>query len=131
MLGSKLAGVSRMMDFERLTEIRLWRSFLHVVFVETPIFTKRVLYLMDDEAYSTLQTHLARHPDAGKVIPGSGGMRKIRWAGGGHGKRGGLRLIYYWWVAKDRISMLLAYPKSEQDDLSADQVKQLRKALEI
>jgi len=86
---------------------------------------------MDDEAYSSLQTHLAKYPDAGKVIPGSGGMRKIRWAGGGHGKRGGWRLIYYWWVAKDRISMLLVYPKSEQDDLSADQVKQLRKALEI
>jgi hypothetical protein len=42
--------------------------------------------------------------------------------GGGHGKRGGLRLIYYWWAAKNRISMLLVYPKSEQDDVSADQV---------
>ena len=52
-------------------------------------------------------------------------------AGGGHGKRGGLRVIYYWWVAKDRISMLLVYPKSEQDDLTADQVKMLRTALEI
>jgi len=58
-------------------------------------------------------------------------MRKIRWAGSGRGKRGGLRVIYYWWVAKDRISMLLVYPKSEQDDLSADQIKLLRKALEI
>jgi len=131
MLGSKLAGVSRVMNFERLTALRLWRIILHVVFVETPIFTKRVLHFMDDEAYSSLQTHLAKYPDAGKVIPGSGRMRKIRWAGGGHGKRGGLRLIYYWWVAKDRISMLLVYLKSEQDDLSADQVKQLRKALEI
>lgn len=131
MLGSRLAGVSRVMGFECLTRLRLWRSFLHVVFVETPIFTKRVLQLMDDAGYSGLQTYLARHPDAGKVIPGSGGMRKIRWAGGGHGKRGGLRLIYYWWAAKDRISMLLVYPKSEQDDLSADQVKQLRRALEI
>ena len=119
------------MDFERLTALRPWRSLLHVVFVETLIFTKRVLQLMDDAGYSALQAYLAKHPDAGKVIPGSGGMRKIRWAGGGHGKRGGLRLIYYWWVAKDRISMLLVYPKSEQDDLSADQVKQLRKALEI
>ena len=68
---------------------------------------------------------------ARNVIRGSGGMRKIRWAGSGRGKRGGLRVIYYWWVAKDRISMLLVYPKSEQDDLSADQIKLLRKALEI
>jgi hypothetical protein len=58
-------------------------------------------------------------------------MRKIRWAGSGRGKRGGLRVIYYWWVAKDRISMLLVYPKSEQDDLTAVQVKLLRNALEI
>jgi len=56
----------------------------------------------------------------------SGGMRKLRWAGSGRGKRGGLRVIYYWWVAKDRISMLLVYPKNEMDDLTADQVKQLK-----
>lgn len=114
-----------------LTCLRLWRSLLRVVFVETPTFTKRVLRLMDDERYSELQAYLAKHPDAGRMIPGSGGMRKVRWAGSGRGKRGGLRLIYYWWVAKDRISMLLVYPKSEQDDLSMDQVKQLRKALEF
>ena len=86
---------------------------------------------MEDEDYRELQVHLARHPDAGKLIPQAGGLRKIRWAGSGRGKRGGLRVIYYWWVARDRISMLLMYPKNEQDDLSADQVKQLRKALEI
>ena len=86
---------------------------------------------MEDADYSALQAHLAKHPEAGKLIPGSGGMRKVRWAGSGRGKRGGLRVIYYWWVAKDRISMLLVYPKSERDDLNADQVKQLRKALEI
>ena len=74
---------------------------------------------------------LPRRPDAGDLIRGSGGMRKVRWAGSGRGKRGGLRVIYYWWVAKDRISMLHVYPKSEQDDLAADQVKVLRKALEI
>jgi len=86
---------------------------------------------MDDEQYAALQAQLARQPDGGKVIPGSGGLRKMRWAGSGRGKRGGLRLIYYWWQAKDRISMLLIYPKNDQDDLSAEQLKQLRKALEI
>jgi len=86
---------------------------------------------MEDEEYKELQVYLAAYPDAGKLIPRSGGLRKVRWAGSGRGKRGGLRVIYYWWVAKDRISMLLAYPKNEQDDLSTGQVKQLRKALEI
>ena len=85
---------------------------------------------MDDESYSALQWHLARRPDAGDVIRGSGGIRKVRWGGSGRGKRGGLRVIYYWWMAKDRISMLLVYPKNEQDDLTADQVKLLKKALE-
>jgi mRNA-degrading endonuclease RelE of RelBE toxin-antitoxin system len=86
---------------------------------------------MDDERYAALQVFLAKRPTAGNLIRGSGGIRKVRWGGSGRGKRGGLRVIYYWWVAKDRISMLLVYPKSEQDDLSADQVKLLRKALEI
>ena len=102
-----------------------------MVFVETPTFTKRVLQLMEDGDYAELQRHLADHPDTGDVIRGAGGIRKVRWAGSGRGKRGGLRIIYYWWVARDRISMLLVYPKNEQDDLSAEQLKLLRKALEI
>jgi hypothetical protein len=61
-----------------------------VIFVETPTFTKRVLQLLDDESYAKLQTHLASHPEAGDVIRGSGGLRKIRWAARGHGKRGGV-----------------------------------------
>jgi hypothetical protein len=102
-----------------------------VVFVETPIFTKRVLNLLDDESYAALQTQLAKHPEAGDVIRGGGGLRKIRWAAKGHGKRGGVRVIYYWWTGKDRISMLFLYPKNEMDDLSAKQLKLLRRALEI
>lgn len=86
---------------------------------------------MDDERYNALQVYLTARPDAGDLIRGSGGIRKIRWAGSGRGKRGGLRVMYYWWVATDRISMLLVYPKNEQDDLSADQVKQLKNALKI
>ena len=104
---------------------------LLAVFVETPTFTKRVLQLLDDESYAALQTHLANHPDAGDVIRGSGGLRKIHWAAKGHGKRGGVRVIYFWWIGGDRISMLFIYPKNEMDDLSATQLKLLRQALEI
>ncbi len=102
-----------------------------MIFVETLTFTKRVLALLDDESYSGLQTWLAKHPDAGDVIRSSGGLRKIRWAAKGHGKRGGVRVIYYWWMGKDRISMLFIYPKNEMDDLTTDQLKQLKRALEI
>lgn len=84
---------------------------------------------MDDDEYVELQKYLLQRPDAGAVIRGSGGIRKMRWAGSGRGKRGGLRVIYYWWVAKDRISMLLVYPKNEQDDLTAEQLKRLRNEL--
>jgi mRNA-degrading endonuclease RelE of RelBE toxin-antitoxin system len=84
---------------------------------------------MDDDEYGEMQTFLVHRPDAGSIIKGSGGIRKLRWAGSGRGKRGGLRVIYYWWVAKDRISLLMVYPKNEQDDLTADQLKKLRNQL--
>jgi mRNA-degrading endonuclease RelE of RelBE toxin-antitoxin system len=100
-----------------------------VIFVETPIFTKRIQQYMDDDEYAELQKYLSARPEAGNVIKGSGGIRKLRWAGSGRGKRGGLRVIYYWWVAKDRISLLLAYPKNEMDDLTADQLKRLKNEL--
>jgi len=100
-----------------------------VVFVETPIFTRRVQEYLDDEDYGQMQAFLTQRPEAGKLIKGTGGMRKLRWAGSGRGKRGGLRVIYYWWVARDRISLLMVYPKKEQDDLTPDQVKQLKNQL--
>jgi hypothetical protein len=84
---------------------------------------------MADEDYGQMQAFLTLHPEAGKVMKGAGGIRKLRWAGSGRGKRGGLRVIYYWWVTKDRISLLLVYPKSERDDLTAEQVKQLKDQL--
>src|ERR1017187_10217627 len=99
-------------------------------FIETPTFTRLVLELMDDEDYGRMQMILARRPDAGKIIPGSGGIRKMRWAGSGRGKRGGLRVIYYWQGADDQIWLLLVYPKNERDDLSHDEVKQLKRLVE-
>jgi hypothetical protein len=102
-----------------------------VVFVETPIFTKRILQYMDDEEYAMLQRYLAARPDAGDIVKGSGGIRKLRWAGSGRGKRGGLRVIYFWWVTKGRISLLLAYPKNEMDDMTAEQLKRLKDALTL
>ena len=65
-------------------------------------------------------------PEQGAVIPGSGGLRKLRWAGRGRGKRGGTRVIYYWFVSESVIYMLFAYAKNAAADLTPAQVKVLR-----
>ncbi|MEW6608967.1 MAG: type II toxin-antitoxin system RelE/ParE family toxin [bacterium] len=98
-----------------------------MVIIETPIFTRRIQELMSDEEYRLLQSYVLNRPDIGKIISASGGLRKLRWSGGGHGKRGGIRVIYYWFVSQDTIILLYAYPKSEQDDLTGEQLRQLRK----
>ena len=96
-----------------------------MVFRETTVFTKQVKELLDAESYRLLQLRLVADPAAGALMPGTGGLRKIRWQGSGRGKRGGVRVIYYW-AAKDGIVlMLLAYPKNERDDLTAAQKKVL------
>ena len=69
--------------------IRQWRIMLCVEFIETPTFTRLIGKLMDDDEYAKMQLALVLRPDWGKVIPGSGGLRKLRWAGSGRGKRGG------------------------------------------
>ncbi len=97
-----------------------------MVILETSVFTRQVRQILKDDDYRQLQLTLVEHPEAGAVIRGSGGLRKIRWQGSGRGKRGGLRIIYYWAVADDQLLMLLIYPKSEREDLSPDQLKRLR-----
>ena len=69
-------------------------------------------------------------PDAGDLIPGGGGLRKIRWSAQGRGKRGGVRVIYYWAVRQEQILMLLIYAKNERDDLTVEQLKVLRRIIE-
>lgn len=101
-----------------------------MVFFETQIFTKLISDYLSDDQYSALQFFLIREPGAGKVIPGSGGIRKVRWGTQGKGKRGGLRVIYYWIKAADQIYMLLIYSKSEQDNLTKAQIKSLREVVE-
>jgi hypothetical protein len=89
-----------------------------VEFVETRVFTRRVLGLLSDEEYRLLQWALILRPDAGDVIPGAGGLRKLRWRLAGRGTLGGARLIYYFHVGPGRIYLLLIYPKNERSDLT-------------
>ena len=91
---------------------------------------KRIQELISNEEYRLLQIHLVNRPDVGKIIQGSSGLRKLRWSAGGHGKRGGIRVIYYYFVSQDIILLLYAYPKSERDDLTVEQLKQLKKIIE-
>ncbi|MFN0109967.1 MAG: type II toxin-antitoxin system RelE/ParE family toxin [Blastocatellia bacterium] len=96
-------------------------------FRETSRFTSRVVELLDDEDYAKLQLYLAEFPDAGSLIKGGGGIRKLRYALPGRGKSGGARIIYFWAVENGLILMLEIYAKNEQGDLSDDQVNALRK----
>lgn len=95
-------------------------------FIETPTFTRLVLQLLSDEEYRAMQNTLIANPACGDLIRGSGGIRKLRHALQGRGKRGGVRAIYYWLKDAHQIYMLLIYPKSMKDDLSADELAILR-----
>jgi hypothetical protein len=96
-----------------------------VLFVETHVFTHLVSKHLDDDDYRALQLTLLLRPEQGAVIPGSGGLRKIRWGAKGGGKRGGFRVIYFWQRHSSRCYMLFLYRKNEQGDLTAAQVRTL------
>jgi mRNA-degrading endonuclease RelE of RelBE toxin-antitoxin system len=101
-----------------------------VVFVEFRGFSKRREDYLDDEAFRELQNTLLKAPKAGDVIKGTGGIRKLRFAAKGKGKRGGVRVIYYHLETKAIILLLLIYGKNQQDDLTVEQQKLLTKLVE-
>ena len=94
-------------------------------FVETPVFTKVIPDAISDDEYRSLQIALMLRPEQGPMIRGTGGLRKVRWARPGGGKRGGLRIIYSWAMAERAFYMLYAYAKNEQGDLTPMQARQL------
>ena len=98
--------------------------------VETPIFTSQVEQLLSVEEYRGLQLALALRPQQGAAIRGGGGIRKLRWKQRGRGKRGGLRVIYYWVAAKQTIYMLCLYRKTRQSDLTKGQLRVLRQLVQ-
>jgi hypothetical protein len=99
-------------------------------FRETDWFTRHVLKYLGDESYAQLQLYLLHHPEAGDLIQAGGGIRKVRWTAVGKGKRGGTRVIYYLALARGTFFMLDIYAKSEKEDLTADELKVLRKLVE-
>ncbi len=101
-----------------------------MIFIETPIFTNDVKAMLGDDDYRQLQQVLADRPDAGDLIPSTGGLLKYRWSLPGRGKRSGARVIYFWRVSESQILMLAIYAKNERVDLSADDKKALKRIVE-
>lgn len=102
----------------------------NLMFKETPNFTRVISKLMSDDDYSRLQRVLLQMPEVGTIIIGSGGIRKVSWAAKGHGKSGGARVIYYWAKSDETILMLDVYSKGHKEDLTEEEIKQLRQVVE-
>ena len=102
-----------------------------IMFVELPHFTRHVYDYLTEEAYLGLQFSLLYHPDAGDVVRGSGGCRKLRWGVEGRGKRGGVRVIYYYRRAHGEIWMLTIYAKNEVGNIPSHVLRRLREEIEV
>lgn len=98
--------------------------------VETPTFARLAARFWDDESLTAFIDFIASNPEAGDVVPGSGGLRKIRWGSASQGKRGGVRVIYFNRLASGEIWLLLVYPKSARDNVSPQLLRQIKKEIE-
>ena len=101
-----------------------------VEFIETGIFARQIDSCLSPDEYQRFQAELMADPEKGVIIPGSGGLRKIRVGCKSRGKRGGVRVIYYLITKKNVILLLFAYPKNIQDNLSNSQLQALRRVAE-
>ena len=101
-------------------------------FIEAPAFSRYREDYLDDEGFRKLQQALSGNPEEVDLIPGAGGIRKLRWSDvrRGKGKRGGLRIVYYCFLSDEEIWLLTLYGKDEASDLSKDEKVQLKRALE-
>ncbi|CAD5378258.1 conserved hypothetical protein [Pseudomonas sp. OF001] len=108
-----------------------YTSAMKALFIETTSFTATVGDYLTDDEYRQLQRDMLKNPEAGDVMPRTGGFRKLRWADGrrGKGKRGGLRVIYYWLLGDGQFWMFAIYDKDELENLTAEQEKLLRQAI--
>lgn len=97
-------------------------------FIESSVFERILPVYLDDDEYSELQQFLMQNPEAGEVVAGSGGVRKMRWARPGMGKRGGLRIIYFVRFDPNEFWMLTLYAKAKRDNVPAHILKQLLEA---
>ena len=99
-------------------------------FIETRLFSRLVSEYLSDDEYAKLQQTLIEDPAAGDLIPGSGGIRKLRWKGSGRGKSGGVRVIYYAKTKQGEIWMLTLYAKNVYDDIPAHILKKIKEEID-
>lgn len=99
-------------------------------FIETPFFTKAVSRYLEDDEYARLQNHLNEQPEAGAIVPGSGGVRKLRWGSKDRGKRGGLRVIYYLRGTQGEIWMLTVYGKNVRESIPAHILRKMKESID-
>ena len=99
-------------------------------FIEAVAFTKYVYDYLSEDEYLGLQSFLLQYPESGKVVPRSGGVRKVRWAMSGKGKSGGVRIIYYFKKQDDEIWLLTIYSKNEVENIPAHILRQIAKEIE-
>jgi mRNA-degrading endonuclease RelE of RelBE toxin-antitoxin system len=104
-----------------------------VEFIEAPAFTRSLATYLDDEAYRLFQAALIERPESGPVVPGTGGFRKVRWRDPrrGKGKRGGLRVIYYYFPEEAQLWLVTLYDKDQADDLTSAERKTLQQAITV
>jgi hypothetical protein len=99
-------------------------------FVETKLFSRLLGDYLTDEEYASLQQALIENPNSGAVVPGSGGVRKIRWAQPGRGKRGGVRVIYYAKLHDGMIWMLTIYAKNEAENIPSHVLRKIKEEID-
>ena len=102
-----------------------------MLFVETSRFTSEMPRYLSDDEYREFQYYLSAYPDAGDLIRGSGGIRKVRWAAEGKGKSGGVRVIYYWAKLPEQIYLLTIFGKSARADIDRRTLGQIARKLEL
>lgn len=100
-------------------------------YIESPLFSKIVGSYLEEDEYAAFQWDLALHPEKGDLIPGSGGLRKIRWAGKGKGKRGGVRVIYYYKNREGQIWLLTIYAKNEAANIPVAILRKIKEELSL
>jgi hypothetical protein len=101
-----------------------------LTFIETAFFTRLIDEYLSDDEYAALQQALVANPEAGDVIPGSGGVRKLRWGVAGRGKRGGVRVIYYLRLQRGQIWMLTVYAKNVAETIPAHILKKIKEEID-
>ena len=125
-MGRQLDSLDGSVEGERLdTNYPIGLYFMQTV-VETPMFTRQADKLFDEEQKRQLINLLAEDPRAGVLIPGTGGVRKLRYAAAGRGKRGGARVIYYFLDEDMPVYALLVYPKAAKTDLTPEDKRAVR-----